>query len=197
MNYIFQHDTKYLTHALQFWFNFPYKKMSLSTKKTRYIDANPLVLISAFPYPGPRSIGLRPRKASGGRCCSVCHSLNYRRDLASVDGLCKYEFRLDALSKCLEISKGWEEKTWERWSIITVAHTVKLFPCIRISPRWQEGHSSMRGWQRLKEDVTFVLGPLADTLLRFCWLLLRARQDETWYKPDVKQVKSCEQVHSI
>lgn len=158
---------KYLTHALKFQFNFPYKKMSLSTEKTRYIDINPPVLIAAFPCPGPRSID-----------CSKCYSLNY---LSSVHGLCKYEFGLDALSKSLEIPKGWEEKIWER-SSIPIVHTVKLFPWIRISPsqHWLQGHSSVKGWQNLKEDVTSMLGSLADTLLRFCCLLLRAGKKQTW-----------------
>lgn len=109
MNYTFQHNMKYLTHALQFQCNFPNREMSLSTEKTGYIDMNPLVLITAFPCLVPRSIGRKPQKASGGQHCSACHSLNYRRNLASADGLCKYEFRLDGLKICLQISKGWGE----------------------------------------------------------------------------------------
>lgn len=138
--------------------------MSLSTEKTRCMDTNALVCIcAAFPCPRsvPRSTGLRPRKASG----ALCHSLNYRRHLASVPGLCKYELRLDALSKRLGISKGWKEKTREI-SAISIAHAVRLFPCIRISPSHHEGHNSVKGWQKLREDVTSILGPPADTLLR-------------------------------
>lgn len=100
MNYTFQHNMKYLTHALQFEFNFPNREMSLSSEKTGYIDMDPLVLATVFPCLVHRSIGLKSQKASGGQRCSVCRSLNYRRNLPSADGLYKYEFRLNALKIC-------------------------------------------------------------------------------------------------
>jgi len=114
MNYTFQHNMKYLTHALQFKFNFPSKEMSLSIEKTGYTGMNLLVLITAFPCLVPRSIGAKSQKASGGQRCSACHSLNYRRNLTSADGLFKHDLRLDGLKIRLQISKGWEEKIKEK-----------------------------------------------------------------------------------
>lgn len=86
MNYTFQHNMKYLTHALQFEFNFSNRGMSLSPEKTGYTDMDPLVLPTVFPRSVPRSIGLKSQKASGGQSCSRCHSLNYKRNLPSADG---------------------------------------------------------------------------------------------------------------
>lgn len=55
MNYTFQHNMKYLTHALQFQFNFPNREMRVSTVKAGYIDTDCLVLLTAFPCPDQNS----------------------------------------------------------------------------------------------------------------------------------------------
>lgn len=109
MNYTCQHNMKYLTHALQFLFNFPNREMSLSTGKFEYTAVNPLMSAVAFPCLVSGSMGQERQKTSGCQHCSVCFSVNCRRNLAEADALCKYEFRLGALKICPQISKGWRK----------------------------------------------------------------------------------------